>query len=176
MNGDGSGGGGLQASARGWLTLQLAVLGFVGLCGALKSGGGTSAPRTVEAVAGVLVLLALAVACAATYLVARTAWPLFGAPGTDGDAAAARRLRVGIGLTFVAVALTAAAATAAWWPEPEQESGRSAGLVEVATSSGTWCGALRPGTEGAVRLRASGQSVDVPLAGVLSVTPVAACR
>ncbi|MFB7373739.1 hypothetical protein ACFC0D_28240 [Streptomyces sp. NPDC056222] len=173
MNGDDSGGG-LQASARGWMSLQLPVLGFVGLCGALKSGNGTAAPRVVEAVAGVLVLLALAVACLSTYLVARTAWPLFGGPGAGGAAGEARRLRTGIGLTFAAVALTAAAATVAWWPEPE--SADSAALVEVATSSGTWCGSLLPGTEGAVRLSAEGRSVDVPLTGVLGVTPVTACR
>ncbi|MBT2455534.1 hypothetical protein [Streptomyces sp. ISL-86] len=165
----------LQASARGWLTVQLAVLGFVGLCGALKSGGGTSAPRDVEVVAGVLVLLALALACLATYLVGRTAWPLLGARG-EGDISVERAgRRLGLVLTFVAVALVAAAAAAAWWPQPERPAG-AAGLVEVTASTGTWCGTLgSPGQEGAMRLRVSGQAVDIPVADITAVSPVADC-
>lgn len=167
----------LQASARGRLSVQLAALGFVGLCGALKSGAGTSAPRGVEALAGVLVLLALALACLATYLVGRTAWPLLGAQaeGDSGAERAGRRLRVGLVLTFVAVALVAAATTAAWWPQPERPAG-SAGLVQVTASTGTWCGTLRsPGQEGVMRLRVSGQAVDIPVSDITAVSPVADC-
>ncbi|MFD7321967.1 hypothetical protein ACFV9D_12945 [Streptomyces sp. NPDC059875] len=173
----------LQSSARGWLSLQLAVLGFVGLCGVLKGGGETSAPRGVEAVAGVLVLLALLVACVATWLVGRTAWPVLGLGGAGADpeapaevARAARRLRAGLVLTFVAVALMAAAATAGWWPQKEGAAG-SKGLVEVTTSAGTLCGELRwPEVAGAVRLRVSGgQAVDISLSEVSTVAPVERC-
>ncbi|MFF8378525.1 hypothetical protein ACF07V_20640 [Streptomyces sp. NPDC015661] len=173
---DGSGGGGevgtyeVQASARGWLTLQLAALGFVGLCGALKAGGsGTSAaPNGVEALAGVLVLLALVLACLAVYLVGRTAWPHSAAP--DAPARAAHRLRTGLVLTFATVLLTALAATSSWWPTPEAPTT----AVEVTTSAGTLCGELTRGS-GALALTVQGRTVDIPVTEVLSVTPVAGC-
>ncbi|MET7622644.1 hypothetical protein [Streptomyces sp. NPDC005408] len=170
----------LQASARGWLTVQLAVLGFVGLCGALKGGGSSSAPRAVEAAAGVLILVALVVACWATYLVARTAWPLLGrADDTDPEGEtevqlAGRRLRMGLVLTFLAVAMVATATTSSWWPA-EAESGGSAGLVRVATSEGTLCGTLASGDDGAVRLQVEGQTVDIPLGRIAALDPAAAC-
>lgn len=165
----------LAGSARGWLTVQLSVLGFVGLCGALKSGG-SSAPKDVEAVAGVLILTALAVACFATWLVARVAWPL----EPEGEAAAGgggRRLRTGIALTFVAVALVAVAATSSWWPGGggAGEGGGTAGLVEVTTSAGTWCGTLGSGGVGVVRVNMAGRSVDVPVSGIASLTPASSC-
>ncbi|MFD5323769.1 hypothetical protein [Streptomyces sp. NPDC127092] len=167
---------GVRASARGWLTLQLAALGFVGLCGALKSGGsGSTAPRGVEIVAGVLVLLALFVAILAVYLVGRTAWPHSGTP--DDPARAARRLRTGLVLTFVTVLLTALAATSAWWPAPESEAGEGAATapaVAVTTSAGTWCGELTRGS-GALALSVRGRTVDIPVTDVVAVTPVGDC-
>ncbi|MBB4982219.1 MULTISPECIES: hypothetical protein [Streptomyces] len=172
----------LQTSARGWLTLQLATLGFAGLCGALKSGGtgGSGAPRAVEAVAGVLVLLALGVACAATYLVARIAWPVH-APRTEDAVRAGRRLRLGIGLTFLAVLLVAVAASTAWWPqEATSQAGAGAGagaLVEVSTTAGTWCGTLRPsgGDVPGLEVTDGGQTVDIPLGEVTALRPVGTC-
>ncbi|MFH8837612.1 hypothetical protein [Streptomyces sp. NPDC017868] len=168
----------LQTSARGWLTLQLAVLGFAGLCGAIKSGGsgGSGAPRVVEAVAGVLVLLALGVACAATYLVARIAWPLHAGPTTDA-VRAGRRLRLGIALTFLAVLLVAVAASTAWWPEEEEAASATGALVQVSTASGTWCGVLRASGEGVLGLEVAdaGRAVDIPLGEVAALLPVGTC-
>ncbi|GAA2788246.1 hypothetical protein [Streptomyces showdoensis] len=167
----------VRTSARGWLTLQLAALGFVGLCGALKAGGGPgTAPRGVEAVAGVLVLVALLLAVLAVYLVGRTAWPH---SGPDDPDRAARRLRTGLILTFATVLLTALAATSSWWPAPEDAgtpSGAGAGsrAVEVVTSTGALCGELTRGS-GAFTLVVQGRTVDVPLTDVTSVTPVAGC-
>ncbi|MGW8767363.1 hypothetical protein ACWGN5_33220 [Streptomyces sp. NPDC055815] len=166
----------LQTSARGWLTLQLAVLGFAGLCGAIKSGGtgASGAPRAVEAVAGALVLLALGVACVATYLVARIAWPVHARPTTDA-VRAGRRLRLGICLTFLTVLLVAVAASTAWWPE--ETSPKAGALVEVSTASGTWCGTLRAGGEGVLGLEVAdaGQSVSIPLGEVAALLPVGTC-
>ncbi|MCX2181173.1 hypothetical protein KV205_11600 [Streptomyces sp. SKN60] len=167
----------LQTSARGWLTLQLAVLGFAGLCGALKSGGtgGSGAPRAVEAVAGVLVLPALGVACAATYLVARIAWPVRTPPPTADVVRTGRRLHLGIGLTFLAVLLVAVAASTAWWPE--ERPSKAGALVEVSTASGTWCGTLRASGGGALGLEVAdaGQPVDIPLGEVAALRPVGTC-
>jgi len=45
--------------------VQLAVIGFVGLCGVLKSGS-DAGPTWLEILAGILVLIALVLACLAT--------------------------------------------------------------------------------------------------------------
>ncbi|MFF9841260.1 hypothetical protein ACH414_14985 [Streptomyces sp. NPDC020422] len=165
----------VRTSARGWLTLQLAALGFVGLCGALKAGGSgaSPAPRGVEAAAGVLVLLALGLAVLAVYLVGRTAWPPAGGP--EDPVRAARRLRTGLLLTFAGVLLTAVAATSAWWPAPDAPgAGAGPGAVEITTSTGRVCGELGTGS-GSLTLIVQGRAVDVPLTDVTSVTPVAGC-
>ncbi|HEU0287468.1 MAG TPA: hypothetical protein VFR22_10525, partial [Nocardioidaceae bacterium] len=136
----------LRTSARGWHGVQLAVLGFIGLCGVLQRGH-EDLPRWLQVLAAVLVLVALAVACLATVLVALAAWPVYAkAPPSDDDQVEVRRtvgrLRIGIALTFVAVALTALATTSQWWPT-KAESGSSAALVDVTTASGEVCGELQ---------------------------------
>jgi hypothetical protein len=100
----------LRTSARGWHGVQLAVLGFIGLCGALQSGSEGSGPGWLQRAAAVLVLAALAVACLATVLVASEAWPVYAGrpdPANGGADTVVRRggrhLRTGIALTFLAV-------------------------------------------------------------------------
>ena len=61
----------LRASAIGWQKIQFAVLGFIGLCGVLKGVGTSSDPRWLQIVAAILIVLALIVACYATFLVGR---------------------------------------------------------------------------------------------------------
>uniref|UniRef100_UPI001C30A4A6 hypothetical protein n=1 Tax=Streptomyces sp. TRM64462 TaxID=2741726 RepID=UPI001C30A4A6 len=168
-DGEQSGSARLQASARGWHTIQLAVLGFVGLCGVLKSGE-SAAPRGLEAAAGVLLLVALAVACCATYLVGRAAWP---PTGREVDVVRdGRRLRRGLWLTFAAVVLVAVATASEWWPAEDADRG---GLVRVTTSAGTACGTLEAGGEGVVRLRVEGRSFHVPMHRVAELAPAARC-
>lgn len=162
----------LQASARGWHSIQLAVLGFVGICGVLKSGSGSPAPRDIEILAGIMVLLALAVACWATFLVGRVAWPLSVPEGAAGTHRAARRLRAGLVLTFFAVVLVSTAAAAAWWPTPPTPDG---GFVRVETSAGTLCGTLTPGGEGSLRLWTQGQHIDIPLDSITALSPSDTC-
>src|SRR3954452_22818063 len=76
----------LRASAKGWHTIQLAVVGFIGFCGVLK-GEGSTAPHWMEVLAGIVVLVSLGAALFATYLVGRAAGPLYGpraaAPADD---------------------------------------------------------------------------------------------
>ncbi|MFG2983421.1 hypothetical protein ACGFYQ_19585 [Streptomyces sp. NPDC048258] len=171
----------VQASARGWHTVQLAVFGFIGICGVLKSGGSSEAPRGIEELAGVLVLVALAVACWATYLVARVAWPVPASAaeagarpeGKNGVDRAARRLRRGLTLTFLAVVLVATAAASSWWPAaPAASQGQ---FVQVSTSAGTLCGTLGSGSEGNVLLRTQGQDIDIPLSRIAGLTPTTTC-
>jgi hypothetical protein len=167
----------LRTSARGWHTIQLAVLGFVGLCGVLK-GSDSSAPRGVQEVSGVLVLLALAIACWAAYLVGRAAWPLPGGRRAHPESEAelerdGRRLRMGLFLTFVAVVLVSTAAASSWWPSRTAASTQQ--LVRVATSVGTLCGTLTPGGHGSLTLDVQGGTTTIPLTEITALSPASAC-
>jgi drug/metabolite transporter (DMT)-like permease len=172
----------LRTSARGWHGVQLAVLGFIGLCGVLEHGGGEGNPRSLQIIAGVLIVLALVLSCAATALVASAAWPVYGSdpalPPAPGDAYATevqrtgKRLRLGIGITFLAVAMTAVAATSSWWPREKAQSAS----VEVSTNGGVACGELRDATPGVLALDSDGRRVTVALSDVLQLRPVTACH
>lgn len=169
----------LRSSARGWHGAQLAVLGFIGLCGVLQSQASSAAPRRLEIVAGLLVLTALVLSCVSIALVASVAWPVsrFRPPGdhAEPDAEQIRRgttqLRRGIALTFVAVAALALAATSSWWPSPSAQPG----LVTVTTSSGTLCGSLVESEPGWVGIKTQAQSVKLRLTDVVELHPVEAC-
>ena len=173
---------GLQSSARGWHGVQLAVLGFIGLCGVLAKNGDAGNPRWLQILAGLLVLSALVLSCVATALVASAAWPLYGArrsPAPDsGDAyndevtRTGRQLRLGIWLTYVAVALTALGATSSWWPR----EGPDSTPVEVTTNAGVACGVLRESRPGVLALDSGGRDVVLELSDVVQVRPVSVCR
>src|SRR4051812_11885471 len=156
----------LRSSAKGWHSVQLAVLGFIGFCGVLK-GEGSTAPHWLEALAGILVLAALAIALYATYLVGRAAWPLYGGRGADpvDDATevarTSRRLKTGLALTFAAIALLALAGTSSWWPSG---GGSSSATVELRAGDASVCGTLATATRpDAVRVETDQQPVEVPL-------------
>jgi hypothetical protein len=167
----------LRASARGWHGVQLAVLGFIGLCGVLQ--GDSSNPMWLQVLSGLLALSALVLACAATYLVGRAAWPLYGAQsdarpagGTAELAEAGRQVKLGLKLTFIAVALLALATASSWWPEEEG----AGGLVEVQGADGrSLCGRLAEGRSGTLSLEIDGRSVAVAIDGIASVRPVSSC-
>jgi hypothetical protein len=169
----------LRTSARGWHGVQLAVLGFIGLCGALQSGSDGSGPGWLQRVAAVLVLAALAVACLATVLVASEAWPVHaGRRPTPANGSAdaevrrgGRHLRTGIALTFLAVVLVALATSTSWWPKADQSSD----LVEVSTSQGSFCGTLTSSDGGSLSLDVAGRSVALPLDRVAGLRPVSSC-
>ncbi|MBT2369836.1 hypothetical protein J7E88_32335 [Streptomyces sp. ISL-10] len=167
----------LRASAQGWHGLQLAVLGFVGLCGVLREGGPVQAPRGVQIVAAVLALSALAIACCSAFLVGRAAWPLYG-PRTGSHPPEPRRasrdLRVGIALTFTAVALLALSTSVSWWPSDE-DGGAGAALIRVSTAAGTVCGSLGEGGDGFLTVRVDERVLPVPLSDVVAVRPAASC-
>lgn len=165
----------LQASARGWHGAQLAVLGFIGLCGVLQSAGSEAGPRWLQIIAGLLVLLALVLSCAATALVAGVAWPIAGRESSAGADAwlerGRRRLRIGVVTTFVAVGVLALAATSSWWPRPTA----GAGSVEVTTGSGVLCGSLGDGEAGSVALTVAGHPVVVSLSNVVRLRSIDTC-
>jgi len=79
----------LRGSAQGWHGIQLAALGFIGLCGVIQTGDSDN-PRALQVLAGILVLVAFGLACAGIYLVGRAAWPLFAAASRRPRAATTR--------------------------------------------------------------------------------------
>jgi hypothetical protein len=172
----------LRASAKGWHGVQLAVLGFIGLCGVLQGAAGQNGPHWLQVLAGVLVLVALVLACSATALVATAAWPVHEIEdGLSTDVAAeaalhhtARRLRLGITITFIAVVVLALGATSSWWPNEKSSSGGAA-QVEVTTSQGTACGTLQDGDPGTIAISSGGQQVVIASGDVVRLRPVASC-
>jgi hypothetical protein len=172
----------LRASAKGWHGVQLAVLGFIGLCGVLQGTAGQHGPHWLQVLAGLLVLLALVLSCLATALVATAAWPVHDIEEGAATSAAvdmllhrtARRLRQGIALTFVAVVVLAVGATSAWWPDDESTASSSE-QVEVTTSQGTACGQLQEGDPGTVTVSDGGRRVVVAATDVVRLRPVSSC-
>lgn len=165
----------LRTSARGWHGVELAVLGFIGLCGALNAGA-SDTPRWLQQLAILLVLLALALACVATVLVASAAWPVYGSKHRSRSVEAeidqsGRRLRVGIVLTFLAVVVLALATSSSWWPN----HGGAEQAVELSTAGGSVCGTLLESEPGTVAVEASGERIVVPAGQVVSLRPTTGC-
>ncbi len=183
----------LRSSAKGWHGIQLAALGFIGLCGVIHTGDGAD-PRALQVLSGILVLVAFGLACGGIYLVGRAAWPLYGgepvvAGGRDDRerrddhddgaaiAIASRQLTRGLLLTFLSIAALALATATSWWPNDEAGGGAASDAVQVQTDDGrTACGELtavsQPGT---LRILSDGQPVIVALDTVASVQPVGGC-
>jgi hypothetical protein len=159
----------IQASAREWHRLQLAALGFVGLCGVLKGDAGQGHPMWLQSLSGVLVLVSLGAAAAAVLLVVLVAWPVGASPLSTEQASS--RVRTGIWLTFLAVALTALSSTSAWWPSDPTDAER----LDATTRSGSVCGRVLDSDAGWVDLDVDGQRTRVTLAEVISVEPVSSC-
>lgn len=170
----------ISSSARGWHTIQMAVLGFIGICGILRSAS-SPAPRAVQWLAAALAVAALAAACAAIFTVGRVAYPVSdtadGASAVPGAAAAVGRLRIGIRLTIVALILAVIAALSGWWPAASAStSTAAAAAVAVTAASGqAWCGPLVSGPAGAVSVRTAHGVITVPAQDIAQVSPAAQC-
>jgi hypothetical protein len=164
----------LAASARGWHTIQMAVLGFIGICGVLR-GTDSPAPRAVQVLAAVLAVAALAVASLAIFAVGRVAYPVDdaadGASAQPSAGQAAARLQAGIRLTIVAVILAVIAALSGWWPAPVS----TAAVAVTGVNGQAWCGPLVSGPDGAISVRTGNGVVAVPAQAIGQVRPVAAC-
>ena len=175
----------LRASAKGWHGVQMAVLGFIGLCGVLQRDDGDD-PTWLQVWALLFAIRALATALYAIILVGRAAWPLYGPQPdlpsqADADYAsrvrtASRQLSRGLALTFVSVALLALGTASAWWPSDTASSSATGGLVEVRANSGqTVCGELAEAGDGELRIVSGEGPVTVSLQAVGSVRPVDTC-
>ena len=172
----------LRGSAKGWHGIQLAALGFIGLCGVIQTGDARD-PWALQVFSGILVLVAFALACAGIYLVGRAAWPLYRGeePGTAGDDAAAieltsRQLTRGLLMTFLSIATLALATAASWWPH-EESGGPGASTVQVQTDDGrSACGELTASPQpGSLRVVADAQPIVLSLDAIASIAPVESC-
>ena len=163
----------LSASARGWHTIQMAVLGFIGICGVLRTTD--SAPRAVQWLAAALAVAALTAASLAIFSVGRVAYPVNdaaeGASARSSAGQAAARLRAGIRLTIVAVILAVIAALPGWWPAKAS----TAAVAVTGTNGQAWCGPLVSGPAGAISVRTGNGVITVPAQGIAQVRPVAQC-
>jgi hypothetical protein len=168
----------LSAAARGWHTIQMAVLGFIGICGILHTAS-SSAPRVIQWLAAALAVAALAAACAAIFTVGRVAYPVGdiadGASAVPGAAAAAARLGAGIRLTIVALILAVVAALSGWWPSASTSASAGAAVAVTAASGQAWCGPLVSGPAGAVSVRTVNGVVAVPAQDIAQISPVTQC-
>jgi len=153
----------------------MAVLGFIGICGVLRTTGSSPAPRAVEWLAAALAVAALVAACLAVFTVGRVAYPVStatGDAGTSPDAAgAAARLRAGIRLTIVALILAVLAGLSGWWPS----AAAATATAITGTTGQAWCGQLVDGPTGAISVRTANGVIAVPAQAIAQVRPVAAC-
>lgn len=162
----------LSASARGWHGVQLAVLGFIGLCGVLNGMSDSGSSRWLQVLAGLLVLAALVLQCVAVVSVATVAWPLREQTVSAEQRERTRsRLRNGIATTFVAVVFLAVATSLSWWPGDGAEAAR----VQVEADGRTLCGQLRDSDAGRIALDVDGQTVVIALADVTRLLLVESC-
>jgi hypothetical protein len=106
----------LSGSARGWHTVQMAVLGFIGICGILHAPD-SSVPGWAQVGASLLAVAALGLACLAVFMVGRVAYPISIGTGEAAVTRARALLRGGIRLTVVALILIVIAALSGWWPK-----------------------------------------------------------
>jgi hypothetical protein len=157
----------LQESAREWQKIQVAVLGFVGVCGLMSGGKKAYRPVWVQDLGAFSALAALVLALLAVLLVASVAQPVtlrpMSAPTTS------RRLTSGIVVTLVAVGLTALAALSWWWPQGDGSAPPSPPLLAVTTDVGPICGTLLESGPGAMDLETEGKHVAVPLSRLKSI-------
>ena len=161
----------LSASARGWHAIQMAVLGFIGICGVLRTAS-SPAPRTVQWLAGALAVVALAVACMAVFTVGRVAYPVGDALDRDRTVAGGTaRLRAGIRLTIVALILAVIAALSGWWPSPAS----TPAVAVTGTTGQAWCGPLVSGPADAISVRTANGIITVPTQAIAQVSPVGQC-
>jgi hypothetical protein len=163
----------LRTSARGWHGVQLATIGFIGLCGVLQ-GGRPDNPLWLQVLAGILAIAALLLACLGTFLVARVAWPLYGGPAVADLEREGGRIRKGLVLTFAAVALLALGTASGWWPQEADADGGALVAVQ-ATNGERFCGTLGEAGPGRLGISVDGSPVVVALADVAAVAPVDGC-
>lgn len=168
----------LATSARGWHSIQLAVLGFIGFCGIIWDGDAPTVRTWLRWLPGVLVVLSLLLALVAIHVVGRVAYPLRGsvqtAPEQVGQAldVRTRRLRRGIAMTYAAMAVLVVATLSGWVPDDSEVE--DAAVVADVTGQ-AWCGELGEGAGDELRLDTAEGTVTLAVDRVAVIHPVAGC-
>lgn len=159
-------------SAKGWHSIQLAVMGFLGLCGVLRVGEEPAGPDWLAMWSTGMAILSFVTALLSMWMVGGVAFPTYS--GEQMPASAPGRLKAGIGMTFVAVIMTVLGAADGWWPA---EGGGGSEQMEVRDSSGNVaCGTLAEGArQGAMWLDTADGRVTVSLNAIASMRPVSSC-
>jgi hypothetical protein len=157
-------------SAKGWHNIQMAVMGFIGLCGVLRMGETPAGPEWLSWGSMGMSVAAFVASLISMWMVGGVAFPLYG--GEQMPANAPGRLKGGIGMTFAAIVMMALAALGGWWP-----SSAGGNNVQVSDAGGnTACGELVQGApSGSMWLQTGEGRVTVGLKNVAEIRQVASC-
>jgi len=163
----------MAESAKGWHNIQLAVMGFIGLCGVLRMGNTPNGPEWLGWWSAGMVILAFVSSLLSMWMVGSVAFPLY---NFGGDAqmpdGAPQRLRGGIRMTFVSILLMVLAGLTGWWP-----AGGGDNKVQVSDANGTSaCGAWVEGAPaGSIWLRTSDGVVTINIRAIAQMNKVSSC-
>lgn len=163
-------------SAKGWHSIQLAVMGFLGLCGVLRVGEEPAGPEWLAMWSTGMAILSFVASLLSMWMVGGVAFPTYS--GEEMPASAPGRLKAGIGMTFVAVIMAVLGAADGWWPASQEAAGgATAGQMEVRDSSGNVaCGKVAEGARpGAMWLETDKGRVTVTISTIATMRPVSSC-
>ncbi|HZM80087.1 MAG TPA: hypothetical protein VFC19_30500 [Candidatus Limnocylindrales bacterium] len=159
-------------SAKGWHNIQLAVMGFIGLCGVLRMGETPAGPEWLSWWSTGMSLLAFVSSLISMWMVGGVAFPLYS--GHQMPQNATGRLKGGIGMTFASIVMMALGALGGWWPTTGDGGG---GNVQVSDAGGnSACGELVQGApSGSMWLQTDKGRMTVALKNVAEIRQVSTC-
>lgn len=160
-------------SAKGWHSIQLAVMGFIGLCGVLNMNAEPAGPQWLEWWATGMSVLAFLSSIVSMWMVGGVAFPLY--TGDQMPQNPTGRLKGGIGMTFASITMMALGAFGGWWPETSAASAEPS--VEVSDGTGNKaCGRWMQGAPaGSMWLQTREGVVTVTLQNVSQMRKVNSC-
>jgi len=155
-------------SAKGWHNIQLAVMGFIGLCGVLRMGETPAGPEWLSFWSTGMSVLAFISSIVSMWMVGGVAFPIYS--GDQMPRNATGRLKGGIGMTFAAIIMMALASLAGWWPTSDSQ-------VQVSDGAGnSACGKWVQGAPaGSMWLQTGEGRVTVALKNVAEMRRVSSC-
>ncbi len=160
-------------SAKGWHNIQLAVMGFIGLCGVLRMGETPAGPDWLMFWSTGMSVLAFITSLLSMWMVGSVAFPLYGfASEQQMPESAPGRLKGGIGMTFASIIMMVLASLAGWWPTPSGTDSVEVRDSRGASACGTW---VDGAPAGSMWLRTDDGTVTVRLSQVTDMRPVATC-
>jgi hypothetical protein len=163
----------MAESAKGWHNIQLAVMGFIGLCGVLRMGNTPDGPQWLGWWSAGMVILAFVSSLLAMWMVGSVAFPLYTFGGEAGmPQSAPQRLRGGIRMTFVSILLMVLAGLTGWWPAGASESNVQVRDANGASVCGTW---VEGAPAGSIWLRTPDGVVTINVRAIAQMDKVSSC-